>query len=73
MQKVISVDAKLLTAFRPEMINYELPTLARNNFFFTRLTSPRANDVQNALTLSLDRYLEKGEAHDRCDHGARAQ
>jgi hypothetical protein len=30
MRKVISVDAEHLTAFRAEMINYELPTLARN-------------------------------------------
>ncbi|HEY5021534.1 MAG TPA: hypothetical protein VII30_03490 [Gemmatimonadaceae bacterium] len=30
MRKVISVDARRLTAFPPEMINYELPTLARN-------------------------------------------
>jgi hypothetical protein len=30
MRKVISVDAEHLTAFRTEMINYELPTLARN-------------------------------------------
>lgn len=30
MRKVISVDAEHLTAFRAEMINYEMPTLARN-------------------------------------------
>jgi len=30
MRKVISVDGEHLTAFRAEMINYELSTLARN-------------------------------------------
>jgi hypothetical protein len=122
MRKVISMDPEHLTAFRAEMINYEMPTLARNrseggiyihgtllqghtnrgqllgsdagvgsgggaliawdrydkrgaislnwtrtireqigNFFFTGVTSSRANDVQNALTFSRARYLGKGE------------
>jgi hypothetical protein len=122
MRKVVSMDAEHLTAFRAEMINYEMPTLARNRgeggiyihgalpqghtnrgqllgsdaavgsgggsliawdrydrrgaisinwtrtmreqtgtFFSNGVTNPRANDVQNALTVSRARYLGKGE------------
>ena len=122
MRKVVSVDAEHVTAFRAEMINYELSTLARNrveggiyihgilaqghtnrgqvlgsdtgvgsgggsliawdrydkrgatsigwtrtirgqigSFYTTGVTNPRANDVQNALTLERMRELGKGE------------
>lgn len=122
IRKVVSVDSAHLTAFRAEMINYELPTLARNrgegliyvhgillqghtnrgqvlgsdagvgtggasliawdrydrrgatsfswtrtireqngNFYYTGITDPRANDVQNALTFVRMRYLGTAE------------
>jgi hypothetical protein len=122
IRKVVSLDSAHLTAFRAEMINYELPTLARNrgegliyvhgillqghtdrgqvlgsdtgvgsgggsliawdrydkrgatsiswtrtireqngNFYYTGITDPRANDVQNALTFVRMRYLGTAE------------
>jgi hypothetical protein len=122
IRKVVGVDSSHLTAFRAEMINYELPTLGRNrgeggiyvhgvllqghtnrgqllgsdtgvgsgggslvswdryyrtgatligwtrtireqdgSFFITGITTPRSNDVQNALSFARVRYLKNSD------------
>ena len=122
IRKVLSVDPMHLTAFRAEMINYEMPTLGRNraeggiyiheillqghtnrgqplgsdtgvgagggslvawdkydlggrtsivwtrtireqngSFYATGIADPRANDVQNAITLARSMLLGSGE------------